>query len=104
MASVAEIMQRLPDKFQPHQAEGLEATFQIRIEEGECFQIQVADSRCLVEPGEHPDPDVTLIMTAATFSDIIGGRLGGTSAFLGGTLRAEGNVMLATRLSDLFRR
>lgn len=104
MSRVTEVMQKLANKFQPDQADGLRAVFQIAIEDGQPWTIRIADDQCEVSPGEHEDPDVTLIMDGDTFVDIIDGDLGGTSAFLSGRLRAEGNVMLATRLGKLFKR
>jgi len=104
MTNVAAVMDKLPRKFQPDQAADLAAVFQIEIEDGQPYSIQVADGSCVVVQQQHPDPDVTLIMASDTFVGIIEGEISGTGAFLSGSLRAEGNVMLATRLSSLFKR
>ena len=106
MKSVAQVMHKLASKFQPEAAAGLETVFQIQIEDGEAqpYSIEVRDQQCQVIQQQHPDPDVTLIMASDTFVEIISGDLGGTSAFLSGRLRAEGNVILATQLAKLFRR
>ncbi|WP_210394583.1 SCP2 sterol-binding domain-containing protein [Motiliproteus sediminis] len=104
MSRVTEVMHKLATKFQPDQAGDLHANFQIDIEDGTPWVICIADGCCEVIAGEHDDPDVTLIMDGDTFVDIIDGELGGTSAFFSGRLRAEGNVMLATRLGSLFKR
>ena len=106
MKSVAQVMQKLASKFQPEAAAGLDTVFQIQIEDGEAlpYSIEIRDQQCHVTQQQHPDPDVTLIMASDTFVEIIYGDLGGTSAFLSGRLRAEGNVILATRLGKLFQR
>lgn len=104
MSRVAEVMAKLTSKFQPDAAVDLNTVFQISFEDEASYYIVIADQHCQTHEGEHPDPDVTLLMDTDTFSDIVDGRLGGTSAFMSGRLRAEGNVMLATRLSSLFKR
>lgn len=104
MKSVPEVMARLPAKFQPQAAEALDAVFQIEIEDGQPYSIAVREGACTVTQENHPDPNVTLFMDSDTFVEIIYGDLGGTTAFLTGRLRAEGDLMLATRLSKLFKR
>ncbi len=104
MKSVAEVMNKLVAKFQPEAAGDLDAVFQINIDDGDPYTICIAGGQCAVSQGQHPDPQVTLIMDSDTFTDIIYGDLGGTMAFMSGRLRAEGDVLLATKLSGLFRR
>ncbi len=104
MKSLPEVMERLAAKFQPDVAADLDAVFQIQIEDDQPYSITVRDQTCRVVQEEHGDPDVTLFMDSDTFVDIIYGDLGGTTAFLTGRLRAEGDLMLATRLSKLFMR
>ncbi len=104
MKTVPEVMARLASKFQPEQAQGMNKVFQIDITDDHPYMIHIRGGECQVEPGEHSDPDVTLIMDSQAFADIIYGDLGGTSAFLSGRLRAEGDVMLATKLGKLFKR
>lgn len=104
MKTVTEVLQKLPSKFQPDAAEGLAVVFQFLIDDSRYFNLNIADQQCIVSDQEHPDPDVTLIMDSQTFIDVIEGELGGTSAFMSGRLRAEGDIMLATKLTSLFKR
>ena len=104
MKSVAEVMNKLVSKFQPDSAGDLSAVFQINIEDDQPYYVSIAEGQCQVQQGEHPDPEVTLIMDSETFVDIIYGDLGGTFAFMSGRLRAEGDVLLATKLTSLFKR
>ncbi|RDE24130.1 SCP-2 family sterol carrier protein [Motiliproteus coralliicola] len=104
MQSVREVMFKLPKKFQPEAAEGMEVVFQFVIDDEAHYCLTIEDQQCQVEEREHDDPNVTLLMDGETFVDIISGELGGTSAYMSGRLRAEGNVMLATQLSKLFKR
>jgi putative sterol carrier protein len=104
MTRVQTVMNKLATRFQPEAAEGLVAVFQIRIEDDQPYIIAVDENCCRIESGEHPDPNVTLYMDSETFVDIIDGDLGGTMAFMSGRLRAEGDVLLGSRLSKLFKR
>lgn len=108
MSRIEEVMSKLASKFQPDVAKGLNAVFQIEIEDSDedtgIYYLSIIDQACEVHHGEHVDPNITLIMDSDTFIDIVDGSLGGTSAYLSGRIRAEGNVMLATQLGKLFKR
>jgi putative sterol carrier protein len=45
--------------------------------------------------------DVTIILSDETFVDIADGKTTGQKAFLTGRLKTKGNMMLATKLSDV---
>ncbi|MCD8513852.1 MAG: SCP2 sterol-binding domain-containing protein [Nitrincola sp.] len=98
------IVQKLPEKFNPAQAESLNVTYQFNLSDAENFYIRIREKHCETEYGSHTDPDITLIMDEATLIRIMTGEQDGMSAFMKGQLRAEGNVMLATRLGKLFGR
>ena len=100
--TVDRVVDKLPSRFVAANAEDFEAVFQFVIEDDNDFYISILNQTCSVERGEHPDPNITLIMDAETVVDVVTGETDGMSAFLKGRLRAEGNVMLATKLSKLF--
>ncbi|MCP4882080.1 MAG: SCP2 sterol-binding domain-containing protein, partial [Gammaproteobacteria bacterium] len=50
----------------------------------------------------HDDPDITMMMDVDTLKEVVSGELDGMQAFMGGRLKAEGDVMLGTRLGQLF--
>jgi len=102
--SVSTVIAKLPSRFIAENAQDVEAVFQFMLEDDEDFFIAVSAGTCTIENGEHPDPNVTLLMDSETMVDVINGQIDGMSAFLTGRLRAEGNVMLATRLGKLFSR
>lgn len=102
--SVAKVIEKLPSRFIADNAKDLTITFQFVLEDEQDFYISIAEMQCTIESGEHPDPNVTLIMDSETMVDVITGQIDGMSAFMTGRLRAEGNVMLATKLSKLFSR
>lgn len=102
--TIERVIERLASRFDPQAADDLSAVFQYRLEDYAPFYIAIAEGQCQVIRGEHDDPNITLIMDQATFMAVINGEMDGMSAFLKGRLRAEGNVMLATRLPKLFKR
>jgi putative sterol carrier protein len=89
-------------KFNPSAAAGLDLVFGFRIDEDKHFSLIVKDSTCVLQEGENPDAQVTLVMDAETLEGIVSGETDGMQAFMGGKLRAEGDMMLAMKLSELF--
>lgn len=102
--SVAKVIEKLPSRFIAENAEGFDAVFQFVLEDDQDFYISIKEQVCTVETGEHIDPNITLIMSAETFKDVINGQQDGMGAFMSGKLRAEGNIILATKLGKLFSR
>lgn len=101
MSAIAEAFGKIESKFNASAAAGLDVVFQFNVD-GETHHLSVADGECKLAVGEHDEPTVTLIMDQATLDEIISGELNGMQAFMAGRLRTEGDMMLATRLSDLF--
>ena len=102
MSSTAEIIKTLTSKFNASAAAGLDLVFQFNIEDAENYSLTVKDGTCDVQAGENADANVTLIMDSETFKGIATGETDGMQAFMGGKLRAEGDMMLAMKLSELF--
>ncbi len=97
MTSVADAVQAMKAKFNPAAAAGLDLVFGFRIDD-----TVVKDSTCELLEGENPDAQVTLVMDGETLQGIVSGETDGMQAFMGGKLRAEGDMMLAMKLSELF--
>ncbi|KZZ41239.1 MAG: SCP2 sterol-binding domain-containing protein [Saccharospirillaceae bacterium] len=102
MASVAEIIETMNSKFNADAAAGLDLIFQFNIEDGDTHHLIVKDGTCSVAAGENDDANVTLIMNTDTFAGIASGETDGMQAFMSGQLRVEGDMMLATKLGELF--
>ncbi|MFT5781641.1 MAG: putative sterol carrier protein [Pseudomonas sp.] len=102
MTSVADIAQTMQSKFNAAAAAGLDLVFGFNIEDGENFFLTVKDSTCEMSQGESPAANVTLIMSTETLAGISSGETDGMQAFMGGKLRAEGDMMLAMKLGELF--
>jgi putative sterol carrier protein len=100
--AVAEIMAKMQSAFVADEADGLQATFQFCIADDDDFYVTIDDASCAASLGNHDDPEITMSMDSDTLTEIVSGELDGMAAFMGGRLQAEGDVMLGTRLSQLF--
>jgi len=100
--SVADIVKDMQSKFNAGAAAGLDLVFQFNIEDGENHYLVVKNGTCDVQKGDATDPNVTLIMNSDTLKGITSGETDGMQAFMAGKLRAEGDMMLAMKLSELF--
>ncbi|MGB1272078.1 MAG: SCP2 sterol-binding domain-containing protein, partial [Endozoicomonas sp.] len=88
--------------FNADAAAGLDEVFQFDIEDGETYHLVIKGDAFDIVEGAHDDPSVTLIMDSDTMVGVMSGEMDGMQAFMMGKLRAEGNMMLATKLSELF--
>ena len=103
MTSVDDAVQAMKAKFNPKAAEGLDLVFGFNItDEDKQYALHVKDATCELQEGENPDANVTLVMDSETLKGIVSGETDGMQAFMGGKLRAEGDMMLAMKLSELF--
>lgn len=102
MTTVAEIVDSMTTRFNPEAAAGLDLIFQFDITDGDTYHILVKDGACDIKEGGHDDPSVTLILNSETMIGIMTGEVNGMTAFMMGKIRAEGNMMLATKLNELF--
>jgi putative sterol carrier protein len=99
MANIIETMQ---SKFNADAAAGLDLIFQFNIEDADTYHLIVKDGTCELGQGENDDANVTLIMNTETLEGITSGETDGMQAFMSGQLRVEGDMMLATKLGELF--
>ena len=102
MSSVAEIVSNMQSKFNSSAAAGLDLIFQFNITDDENYFLIIKDGTLDVQKGDSSDANVTLIMDRETLVGIMTGETDGMQAFMGGKLRAEGDMMLAMKLGELF--
>ncbi|KXS52651.1 SCP2 sterol-binding domain-containing protein [Marinobacter persicus] len=100
--SVDQVFEKLEQNFNAEAAKGLDLVFQFDIEDDKVYHLVINDGTCKLVEGEHEDPSVTLIMNSETLKGIVSGETDGMQAFMAGQLRAEGDMMLATKLGELF--
>lgn len=102
MNTVNDATAAMKAKFNPAAAKGLDLVFGFRIDDKYRFSMIVKDGTCKVQEGENPDAQVTLVMDLATLEGIIDGSCDAMQAFMGDKMRAEGDMMMAMKLSELF--
>lgn len=101
MSTVTEYKELLASKFNPEAASGVDEVFQFDLE-GELFHLVVAAGGYELLEGEHDDPSVTLQLKSDTLKGLLDGSVNGMTAFMMGKIKAIGNMMLATKLTQLF--
>ena len=102
MSDLNNVFEEMKNRFNSAAAAGLDVVFQYQIDDGEPYHVTVADGNCVVAQGEHDEPSVTLSMDAQTLEEVVSGETDGMQAFMTGRIRADGDIMLATRLAALF--
>ncbi len=101
-AIVRDTILRLPERFLPSEADGIDATWALEIEGQPTFAIHVRSDRCLISPGSPLIAHATLTTDADTWVDLMSGRADGIRAFMGGRLAVAGDLNLAVRLETMF--
>ncbi|MBO9483535.1 MULTISPECIES: SCP2 sterol-binding domain-containing protein [Gammaproteobacteria] len=102
MSTPAEIVESMKSRFNTDAAAGVEEVFQFNIEDADDYHLIINDGSLDIVSGTHDDPSVTLIMDSETLAGVMSGEIDGMQAFMMGKLRAEGNMMLATKLGAYF--
>ena len=102
--SVKEIFDNMTSVFNPGAAAGLDAIFQFEItgEGGGNWNVAIKDGACEIKEGTHDAPTATLSMAVETWLAIANKELNAMQAFMSGQLKATGDIMLASRIEQLF--
>jgi putative sterol carrier protein len=102
MSDVTTLLDTMQQRFSPDAAAGMDAIFQYDITDEGSWHIAVKQDQCEIAPADTSEATVTLSMSKDTLAAVISGETDGMQAFMMGDITATGDVMLATRLSDLF--
>ena len=102
--TVQDVFKKMPEVFDADAAQGLDAVFQFEItgDNGGNWSVAVKDGTCEISEGSHDSPSVTLTMSAETWLGMVNKEINGKQAFMGGQLKASGNIMLAQSIQQLF--
>jgi len=77
--------------------------FDISGPEGGQWHVKVKDGDCQVSEGTHGSPTTTIKMADEDFVKLIAGELNAMSAFTGGKLKIEGDLMKSQLIEKLFK-
>jgi putative sterol carrier protein len=103
----AQIFRGMAREFQPEKAKGLDAVMLWEVgadgERVERWQLTIRDQRCRAGRPTGEDPALTLRLDRATLLELATGLANPPQLFITGRLKISGDLMLAQRLTTLFR-
>lgn len=99
--SLASKFDEMKARFDANAAGDLSAVFQYDID-GSLWSVSIEDGECVIKEGQHDDADVTLTLNEETFLGILSGETDGMQAFMAGDVQADGNIMLAPQIEQIF--
>ena len=94
----------MPGALNPAAAQGLTATYQFDVSGSENFtaHLVIADGQATFHEGPADHPNITIKTPADVWLAIARKELDGTTAFLGGQFRIQGDLGLLMKLKTLF--
>ena len=103
--NVAESFEHLQQAFNPAAAAGLNKTIQLHItgSDGGIYAARIENQTCQLILGGVEKPDLTLTTSDQDWIAIVNGQLDAMNAFLGGKVKAAGDMMLAMKIAQLFK-
>ena len=103
---MAESLQDFFDNLQidPKKTAGMNATYQFVAtgDGGGSWSVKITNGDTKVAAGMADAPTIVLTATSADWLDMMNGKMNGTTAFLTGKLKIQGDVSLAMKLETLF--
>lgn len=100
------VLNLLSSAFQSNQADGVEATIQLRVTSPEVreYFLQIKDKTLSGGEGLVEKPRVTISAKLKDLLDIFEGRLDPMTAYFQGRLIVQGDLSFAMKLAGLFKR
>lgn len=99
-----ETFEKMSNVFDAVKATGINSIIQYVItgEGGGNWVIQIKDGTCSIEEAAHNSPNVTITMSSGTWLALVNKDISEMQAFMSGKLKAEGDVMIAQKISQIF--
>lgn len=103
--TIQQLMENMPKAFIPEKAQGVNSVIQYHLTgpEGGDWIIDIHDGKCTVNPGNTPNPNMTLTADAQDYKDIITGKTNAMAAFMQGKVKLAGDLNLAMKLANFFK-
>ena len=104
MPTVRESFEAMPGRFRADKAAGTNATIQYDIsgDGGGTWNAVIKDGACTVNQGAAPNPNLTLMISAQDWVDMLSGKQSGQMLFMSGKLKVKGDMGLAMKLGSMF--
>lgn len=106
MPTAKELFEKMPASFDAAAARNIDAVVQFELtgEGGGHWHAVIRRGELSVVEGIHPQPQLTITVSAKDYVDVSTGALNEQLAFMTGRLRAKGDTLLAMKLPQIFRR
>jgi putative sterol carrier protein len=104
--TIADIMTKMPGAFVPEKAAGVNAIIHFKFSGAEAgdWGAVIKDGRCEVAQGIPQDkPTMTLSADSGDYIKLITGELDPMKAFMQGKIKLQGDMMVAMKLTQMFR-
>jgi len=100
------LMQQAINAFQPENAAGINAKVQFHItgNQGGDWVATIRDQKLVVETGVATDSNLTISADTQDIFNLVGGKLNPMQAFMQGKVQVKGDMGLAMRLMNIFKR
>ena len=101
MVKALEEISKVDEDFQ-EDLEDIEGVIQWKVGNIRVYQVYEEGKYSFVMDEEHPDPDVTMILEDLDFArQFFSGEVDGTSAYMSGDLKIEGDLQLTMSMGSL---
>jgi multimeric flavodoxin WrbA/putative sterol carrier protein len=102
--TVFELLQSMPQRFNPKEAEGLKVTYQFEVSGDEQFtaHIRIADREATFHEGAVENPDVVIKTPAKVWLAVARGEISGRWAFMTRKYKIKGDITLLMKIRSLF--
>jgi putative sterol carrier protein len=103
--TIGDLMERLPEAFQPDKATGVDAVIQFSLtgENGGDWFVAIKDGGIKVDSGTAENPKLSITADAQDMLDIFTGKLNAMAAFSGGKLKLSGDLGLSMKMMNFFK-
>jgi putative sterol carrier protein len=104
--TIANVLDRMPERFIADKACGVDAAIQYHLlgEQGGEWVVRIGNGQCTVERGTTDNPSLAVTAQVADYLQIVSGELSPMSAFADGKIKLEGDLALALRMKNYFKR
>lgn len=104
--NIQSLMQQAQQAFQPEKAAGVDAKVQFHItgNQGGDWVGTIQNQKLDVTQGSVPNPNLTISADTGDIQNLLSGKLNPMQAFMQGKVQIKGDMGLAMRLLDLFKR
>jgi putative sterol carrier protein len=102
--NVSEIMNAIPDHFNPEKAKGVSGVVQCVFsgDQASDWVIRIKDEKCSVETGRIENPDLTIRASAVDGINVLTGKMDAMRAYMMGKIKVFGDLALGMKLTTLF--